>query len=161
MSFEFRAETLKRYNPLPYLLQLLLEVHGLRGAERGAVQRDGRVVFQCPGAWCPGPGLAASSAMLRVCRRYYRQRNDQPGEVDSGYVRVHVQVVPTHVGGLVTFAWKTAGRGFGRGSSAGTAAGRRSSVGSGLSLVRQLSSNVRWSDGGRSVCVEFCWGALA
>ncbi|KAF1012153.1 MAG: Transcriptional regulatory protein AfsQ1 [Pseudomonas fluorescens] len=27
VSFEFRAATLKRYNPLPYLLQLLLEIH--------------------------------------------------------------------------------------------------------------------------------------
>ena len=33
--------------------------------------------------------------------------------------------------------------------------------GRGLGLVRQLSSDVRWSDGGRSVCVEFCWEALA
>ena len=30
VSFEFRGATLRRYNPLPYLLQLLLEVHGLR-----------------------------------------------------------------------------------------------------------------------------------
>lgn len=29
-SFEFRAQTLKRFNPLPFLLQLLLEVQGLR-----------------------------------------------------------------------------------------------------------------------------------
>ncbi|MBA4361328.1 MAG: fused response regulator/phosphatase, partial [Pseudomonas sp.] len=36
VSFEFRAATLKRFNPLPYLLQLLLEVHGLR-AQSGAL----------------------------------------------------------------------------------------------------------------------------
>ena len=29
-SFEFRAATLQQFNPLPYLLQLLMEVHGLR-----------------------------------------------------------------------------------------------------------------------------------
>ncbi|PMU49664.1 fused response regulator/phosphatase, partial [Pseudomonas sp. GP01-A14] len=33
--------------------------------------------------------------------------------------------------------------------------------GRGLSLVRQLSSDVGWSDGGRCVCVEFSWKALA
>src|SRR3546814_9553779 len=36
MTFEFRAQTLKRFNPMPYLLQLLLEVHGLR-AQSGAL----------------------------------------------------------------------------------------------------------------------------
>ncbi len=30
VSFEFRAATLKRFNPLPYHVQLLMEVHGLR-----------------------------------------------------------------------------------------------------------------------------------
>jgi len=33
--------------------------------------------------------------------------------------------------------------------------------GRGLNLVRQLSGDVRWSDGGRSVCVEFSWPAQA
>ena len=28
--FEFRARTLQQFNPLPFLLQLLMEVHGLR-----------------------------------------------------------------------------------------------------------------------------------
>ena len=36
VSFEFRAASLKRFNPLPYLLQLLSEVHGLR-ARSGAL----------------------------------------------------------------------------------------------------------------------------
>ena len=34
VSFEFRAETLKHFNPLPHVLQLLLEVHDLRAAVR-------------------------------------------------------------------------------------------------------------------------------
>ena len=34
-SFEFRASTLQQFNPLPYLLHLLMEVHGLRA--QGAV----------------------------------------------------------------------------------------------------------------------------
>ena len=36
VSFEFRAETLKHFNPLPHVLQLLLEVHDLR-ARGGAL----------------------------------------------------------------------------------------------------------------------------
>ena len=33
--------------------------------------------------------------------------------------------------------------------------------GRGVSLVRQLGRDVRWSDEGRSACVEFFWGAQA
>ncbi len=50
VSFEFRAETLKHFNPLPHVLQLLLEVHDLR-ARRRAVYGTRRTLFERPGTW--------------------------------------------------------------------------------------------------------------
>ncbi|MBC3924992.1 fused response regulator/phosphatase [Pseudomonas lurida] len=160
VSFEFRAETLKRYNPLPYLLQLLLEVHGLReqsGAlysvmaelysnalEHGVLGLDSRLK-------CDARGFA----------EYYRQRNDRLAQLNSGYIRVHVQVVPTEAGGRLTLRVEDSGPGFDVEQVLARPLGIDRLSGRGLSLVRQLSSDVRWSDGGRSVCVEFSWGALA
>lgn len=92
---------------------------------------------------------------------YYRQRNERLDQLNSGHVRVHVNVVPTEAGGCLSLRIEDSGAGF----DVETVLARPLDIdrlsGRGLNLVRQLSSNVRWTDGGRSVCVEFCWEALA
>ncbi|KAF1012152.1 MAG: hypothetical protein GAK32_00367 [Pseudomonas fluorescens] len=92
---------------------------------------------------------------------YYRQRNERLAQLDSGYVRVHVQVVPTAEGGCLTLRIEDSGEGFDVEKVLARPLDIDRLSGRGLSLVRQLSSDVRWSDGGRSVCVEFSWTALA
>lgn len=160
VSFEFRAQTLQRYNPLPYLLQLLLEIHGLR-EQSGALYS---VMAELYSNALEHGVLGLDSALKRDAQgfaQYYRQRNERLAQLSSGYVRVHIQVVPTEQGGKMTLQIEDSGSGFDveRELARPTDVDRLS--GRGLSLVRQLSSAVRWSDGGRSVCVEFCWEALA
>ena len=160
VSFEFRAETLKRYNPLPYLLQLLLEIHGLR--ERSGALYS--VMAELYSNALEHGVLGLDSRLKRDAQgftEYYRQRNDRLAQLNSGYVRVHVQVVPTEAGGKMTLRLEDSGPGFDVEQVLARPLDIDRLSGRGLSLVRQLSSDVRWSDGGRSVCVEFCWGALA
>ena len=160
VSFEFRAETLKRYNPLPYLLQLLLEIHGLR-EQSGALYS---VMAELYSNALEHGVLGLDSRLKRDAQgftEYYRQRNDRLAQLNSGYVRVHVQVVPTEAGGKMTLRLEDSGPGFDVEQLLARPLDIDRLSGRGLSLVRQLSSDVRWSDGGRSVCVEFCWGALA
>jgi CheY-like chemotaxis protein len=160
VSFEFRAETLKRYNPLPYLLQLLLEIHGLR-EQSGALYS---VMAELYSNALEHGVLGLDSRLKRDAQgfaEYYRQRNDRLAQLNSGYVRVHVQVVPTPMGGKMTLRLEDSGPGFDVERILARPLDVDRLSGRGLSLVRQLSSEVRWSDGGRSVCVEFCWGALA
>ena len=160
VSFEFRAETLKRYNPLPYLLQLLLEIHGLR-EQSGALYS---VMAELYSNALEHGVLGLDSRLKRNAQgfaEYYRQRNDRLAKLNSGYVRVHVQVAPTHMGGKMTLRLEDSGPGFDVEQMLARPLDVDRLSGRGLSLVRQLSSDVRWSDGGRSVCVEFCWGALA
>ncbi|RMP03652.1 ATP-binding protein, partial [Pseudomonas marginalis] len=92
---------------------------------------------------------------------YYRQRNDRLAQLDSGHIRVHVQVVPTETGGTMTLRVEDSGLGFDVEQVLARPLDIDRLSGRGLSLVRQLSSAVRWSNGGRSVCVEFSWEALA
>ena len=160
VSFEFRAETLKRYNPLPYLLQLLLEIQGLR-EQSGALYS---VMAELYSNALEHGVLGLDSRLKRDAQgfaEYYRQRNDRLAQLNSGYVRVHVQVVPTETGGKMTLRVEDSGPGFDVEQVLARPLDIDCLSGRGLSLVRQLSSEVRWSDGGRSVCVEFCWGALA
>ncbi|MFL1387611.1 SpoIIE family protein phosphatase [Pseudomonas tritici] len=160
VSFEFRAETLKRYNPLPYLLQLLLEIHGLR-EQSGALYS---VMAELYSNALEHGVLGLDSRLKRDAQgfaEYYHQRNDRLNLLTSGYVRVHVQVVPTPGGGRLSLTIEDSGAGFDVEQVLARPLDIDRLSGRGLSLVRQLSSDVRWSDGGRSVCVEFCWEALA
>ncbi|MBV4480862.1 fused response regulator/phosphatase [Pseudomonas khavaziana] len=160
VSFEFRAQTLKNYNPLPYLLQLLLEVHGLR--EQGGALYS--VMAELYSNALEHGVLGLDSALKRDAQgfaQYYRQRNERLAQLNSGYVRVHVQVAPTDQGGTMTLRVEDSGSGFDVDKELARPVDVDRLSGRGLSLVRQLSSAVSWSDGGRSVCVEFCWEALA
>jgi anti-sigma regulatory factor (Ser/Thr protein kinase) len=81
--------------------------------------------------------------------------------LNSGYVRVQVQVVPTDAGGTMTLRIEDSGPGFDVDKVLAQPLDIDRLSGRGLSLVRRLSHDVRWSDGGRCVCVEFSWEALA
>ena len=160
VSFEFRAQTLRTYNPLPYLLQLLLEIHGLR-EQSGALYS---VMAELYSNALEHGVLGLDSRLKRDAQgfaQYYRQRHERLAQLDSGYVRVHMQVVPTDKGGKLTLRLEDSGQGFDVEQELARPVDIDRLSGRGLSLVRQLSSAVGWSDGGRSVCVEFCWEALA
>ncbi|QXH79587.1 fused response regulator/phosphatase [Pseudomonas salmasensis] len=160
VSFEFRAQTLRTYNPLPYLLQLLLEIHGLR-EQSGALYS---VMAELYSNALEHGVLGLDSRLKRDAQgfaQYYHQRHERLAQLDSGYVRVHVQVVPTDKGGKLTLRLEDSGQGFDVEQELARPVEIDRLSGRGLSLVRQLSSAVGWSDGGRSVCVEFCWEALA
>ncbi|MBO0495595.1 fused response regulator/phosphatase [Pseudomonas sp. Marseille-Q1929] len=160
VSFEFRAETLKRYNPLPYLLQLLLEIHGLR--ERSGALYS--VMAELYSNALEHGVLGLDSRLKRDVHGfadYYRQRNERLAQLSSGYVRVHVQVVPTATGGQLSLRIEDSGAGFDVEQVLARPLEVDRLSGRGLNLVRQLSGDVHWSDGGRSVCVEFSWQAQA
>ncbi|QVW24882.1 SpoIIE family protein phosphatase [Pseudomonas hormoni] len=160
VSFEFRAATLKRFNPLPYLLQLLLEVHGLR-AQSGALYS---VLAELYSNALEHGVLGLDSSLKRDASgftRYYQQRNARLDELQDGYVRVHLQVAPKDDGGCLTIRVEDSGKGFDvERVMARPVDGIRLS-GRGVSLIRQLSRNANWSDEGRSARVEFFWEALA
>jgi len=160
VSFEFRAATLKRFNPLPYLLQLLLEVHGLR-AQSGALYT---VLAELYSNALEHGVLGLDSGLKRDATgftRYYQLRNTRLDELRDGFVRVHLQVAPTGEGGCLTIRVEDSGKGFDvERVMQRPAAGVRLS-GRGVGLIRQLSRNASWSDDGRSARVEFFWEAQA
>ena len=160
VSFEFRAATLRRFNPLPYLLQLLLEVHGLR-AQSGALYS---VLAELYSNALEHGVLGLDSSLKRDASGftlYYQQRNARLDELQDGYVRVHLQVAPKDDGGCLTIRVEDSGKGFDvERVMARPVDGIRLS-GRGISLIRQLGRNASWSDEGRSARVEFFWEALA
>lgn len=159
-SFEFRGETLRRFNPLPFLLQLLLEVEGLRPqagalysvlAELYSNALEHGVLGLDSSLKCDAEGFA----------EYYRQRSTRLAQIREGYVRFHLQLVPEPAGGRLTVRVEDSGQGFD-----GQAILQRQLrvdrlCGRGLALVRQLSERCTWPEDGRGVSVEFSWLAGA
>ncbi len=160
VSFEFRAATLKRFNPLPYLLQLLLEVHGLR-AQSGALYS---VLAELYSNALEHGVLGLDSGLKRDASgftRYYQQRNVRLDELQDGFVRVHLQVTPEGEGGCLAICVEDSGKGFDVERVLERPLDPVRLSGRGISLIRQLGRNASWSDDGRSARVEFYWEALA
>ncbi|MGJ7516036.1 ATP-binding SpoIIE family protein phosphatase [Pseudomonas baetica] len=160
VSFEFRAATLKRFNPLPYLLQLLLEVHGLR-AQSGALYS---VLAELYSNALEHGVLGLDSSLKRDVAgfaRYYQQRNTRLDALQDGYVRVHLQVTPQGEGGRLLIRVEDSGKGFDVERVMERPVDPVRLSGRGVSLIRQLGRNANWSDDGRSARVEFFWEALA
>ncbi|MBL0797709.1 ATP-binding SpoIIE family protein phosphatase [Pseudomonas sp. B7] len=160
VSFEFRGATLKRFNPLPYLLQLLLEVHGLR-AQSGALYS---VLAELYSNALEHGVLGLDSSLKRDASgfaRYYEQRNARLEALQDGYVRVHLQVRPEGEGGCLVVRVEDSGQGFDVSRVMERPLDGVRLSGRGVSLIRQLARNASWSDDGRSARVEFFWEALA
>ncbi|VVM59530.1 fused response regulator/phosphatase [Pseudomonas fluorescens] len=156
VSFEFRGATLKRFNPLPYLLQLLLEVHGLR-AQSGALYS---VLAELYSNALEHGVLGLDSSLKRDAAgfaRYYQQRNDRLDALQDGFVRVHLQVQPHGEGGRLIIRVEDSGKGFDVARVMERPLDGVRLSGRGVSLVRHLGRNASWSDEGRSARVEFSW----
>ncbi|RON11402.1 fused response regulator/phosphatase [Pseudomonas brassicacearum] len=160
VSFEFRADTLKRFNPMPYLLQLLVEVHGLRAQSATLYS----VLAELYSNALEHGVLGLDSSIKRDAAgfaQYYEQRNARLEALEDGYLRVHMQLSPQGAGGCLVVEVEDSGAGFdvqrvmARPVDSGCLSGR------GVSLVRQLCRNASWSDDGRRARVEFSWGAQA
>jgi signal transduction histidine kinase len=159
-SFEFRGETLRRFNPLPFLLQLLLEVEGLRPqagalysvlAELYSNALEHGVLGLDSSLKCDAEGFA----------EYYRQRSTRLAQIREGYVRFHLQLVPEPAGGRLTVRVEDSGPGFDGQAILQQQLRVDRLCGRGLALVRQLSERCTWPEDGQGVSVEFSWLAGA
>lgn len=160
VSFEFRGATLKRFNPLPYLLQLLLEVHGLRG-QSGALYS---VLAELYSNALEHGVLGLDSSLKRDAAGfalYYQQRNQRLDALQEGFVRVHLQVRPVSNGGCLLIRVEDSGKGFDVARVMERPLDDVRLSGRGVGLIRQLGHNAKWSDEGRSACVEFFWEVQA
>ena len=159
-SFEFRAVSLQQFNPLPYLLHLLMEVHGLR--PQGAVIHA--VLSELYSNALEHGVLGLDSSLKRDPQgftKYYELRKERLATLKDGYVRVKLHVIPLREGGRAVLCVEDSGAGFDVASILARPLDRDRLSGRGVSLIRHMCPQVRWSDDGRSATVEFSWEAEA
>ncbi|WP_447747445.1 ATP-binding SpoIIE family protein phosphatase [Pseudomonas nicosulfuronedens] len=159
-SFEFRAPTLRHFNPLPFLLQLLMEVQDLRPrggalysvlAELYSNALEHGVMGLDSSLKCDSAGFA----------RYYQERGKRLATLRDGFVRFHLDLAPHGDGGRLLVRVEDNGDGFDVGAVLASQKAAGSLCGRGLTLVRQLADRCQWSGDGKAVSVEFFWSAQA
>jgi len=154
--FELRGESLKRFNPVPYLVQLLQEIHGLRPS--GGLLHT--VLSELYANALEHGVLGLDSRLKRDAQGfadYYRERGQRLARQDDGFVRIDLDVEPMAGGGRLKIEVRDSGAGF---DVARVLSGQRQGQafsGRGLSLVRSLSQGAEWLEGGRCARVVFCW----
>ncbi|MCI3944788.1 fused response regulator/phosphatase [Pseudomonas syringae] len=159
-SFEFRASTLKRFNPLPYVLQLLLEVHGLRNQGAALHMVLGELYSNALEHGVLGLDSALKDDAAGFAR-YYQRRAERLDALESGFIRMTLCVEPVGEGGRLTLSVEDSGGGFDVDKVHMLVPASNKLYGRGLRLVRELSHEARWSRDGRIACVEFTWEGVA
>ncbi|MDH0893188.1 MULTISPECIES: fused response regulator/phosphatase [unclassified Pseudomonas] len=160
VSFEFRAEALKRFNPLPFLLQLLMEVRGLR-ARGGALYA---VMAELYSNALEHGVLGLDSTLKSDAQgfaRYYSERGQRLQTLQDGFVKFELELLPEEGGGCLRIRVQDSGKGF---DVAGVLARQDDCVslsGRGMRLVRQLADRCDWAADGCGAVVEFRWTAQA
>lgn len=156
LGFELRGETLRWVNPVPQLLQLLQEIHGLRplagqlhsvfaelytnALEHGVLGLDSAL-----------KGDAAGFA------EFYRLRGERLAQQVDGYIRIDLKVEPWERGGRLIIQIRDSGIGFDVEQVLARLPRQDAFSGRGIQLVRRLSQDAQWIEGGRCAKVEVLW----
>ncbi|MBC3437604.1 fused response regulator/phosphatase [Pseudomonas sp. BW16M2] len=156
MQFELRGESLGRFNPVPYLVQLLQEIHGLRPSS-GKLHS---VLSELYSNALEHGVLGLDSALKRDAKgfaEYYRLRAERLGQRVHGSVGIALRVEPQGAGGRLIIEVRDSGAGFDVERLSVATPVEQGFSGRGVSLVRRLAGNAQWLEGGRLARVEFQW----
>ncbi len=159
-QFELRAESLRCSNPLPFLLQLLLQVSPLR-PRAGAIYT---VLGELYSNALEHGVLALDSALkcdAEGFQRYYELRRQRLQQLADGYIRLELGIKANAGGGRLRIAISDSGTGFDVARALQARHCGQCLSGRGLHLVRQLSDEFAWQADGRGLSVEFAWVAEA
>jgi len=156
LGFALRGESLKRFNPVPYLVQLLQEIHGLRPLT-GALHS---VLSELYSNALEHGVLGLDSRLKRDAHGfadYYQERARRLDALADGFVRIDLKVEPLASGGRLIIEVRDSGAGFDVQQVLSRPAREQGLSGRGLKLVGQLGSDAGWREGGRCAWVQFDW----
>ena len=156
LGFELRGESLRRFNPVPYLVQLLQEIHGLR-ASTGSLHS---VLSELYSNALEHGVLGLDSRLKRDVQGfadYYQERARRLGGAVDGFVRIDLKVEPQAGGGRLMIEVRDSGAGFDVQRVLSRPDREQALSGRGLNLIRRLCGSAEWAEGGRCARVTFEW----
>lgn len=153
-SLALRGDTLKGFNPLPLLLQPLLQVSALR-EQVGAIHA---VLAELYSNALEHGVLGLDSSLKRDAQGfadYYAQRASRLAVLQEGWVCVDLEFLPEGEGGRLLVTVSDSGGGFD--PAAPVPGGPTALSGRGLRLARELAADLRRAADGNGVTAEFRW----
>ncbi|MBF8745398.1 MULTISPECIES: fused response regulator/phosphatase [Pseudomonas putida group] len=156
LGLELRGDSLRRFNPVPYLVQLLQEIHALR-RHTGTLHS---VLSELYTNALEHGVLGLDSRLKRDVHgftEYYRERARRLDAPLDGFVRIDLRVEPQAEGGRLLIEVRDSGAGFDVVAQQAKPVRERRLSGRGLSLVQGLASYAEWCEGGRCAKAELKW----
>ena len=153
LSYQFRAASIRKHNPLPFLLEVLMDVPGLR-EHAGSLFT---ILTELYSNALEHGLLALDSSWKRDSAgfsRYYAERNRRLQQLDHGWIRVSLDHRPLAQGGELLIEVEDSGRGFNPPVPEDSTDGY---AGRGLALIRALARDMSFSPAGNRVAVVFEW----
>jgi CheY-like chemotaxis protein len=156
MSYRLGPNTLRDFNPLPLLLQLLMEVPGLR-------PHSGTLYTVLAELYSNAleHGVIGLDSSLKADPRgfadYYQKLEAALQELTDGFVEFTFEHRPTEDGGSLYLKVKDSGAGFEYENGVTAESSDGNLHGRGIPLIRNLCEKIHYMDSGNAVEAEFLW----
>lgn len=156
MQYELGPNTLREFNPLPLMLQIVMEVPGLRPYS-GQIYTILAELFSN----ALEHGVLGLDSQLKSTAagfmEYYEERTRLLALLDKGYVRFIFSHRPKSEGGVLIIRLEDSGKGFDYKEKLRVSMNRGDYSGRGLPLVQSLTDSMEYLDAGNSVEVTYVW----
>jgi len=157
LTYNLRREAIREFDPLPQLLQVLMQVPYLR-------QFGGQVFTVLSELYSNAVDhgiLRLDSAIKNTpggFSQYYRQRKRGLAALQEEEILIKLHYGGTATGGTLEITVKDSGAGFNYLTGAGQPISDSHKSGRGMHLVRSLCDSVNYLGVGNEVCAIFVWG---
>ncbi len=156
MHFEVKPESFKVFDPLPFLLNILMEVPELRSFSGSLFTILAELYSNAL-----EHGVLGLDAALKKSpdgfAQYYSLREHLLNEITTGFVRIYFTFSANVEGGTLNLCVEDSGKGFDFTAQSGKDISTLGYSGRGISLVEKLCKTVRYSGNGNKVDVIFEW----
>lgn len=156
MTYEIRPQTLREFNPLPLITHLLMEVPGLR-------PHSGKIYTMLSELYSNAleHGVLGLHSDLKASAdgfaKYYMERTQKLADLNSGFVKFHIDHQPKDDGGVLTIVVEDTGGGFDYKAKENANHKTEGYSGRGIPLINTMCRSVRYLGKGNQVEVIFDW----
>ncbi len=157
LDFVLEADMLRHVDPLPPLIQTLVDLQGFRGRRQQLY-----TIFSELYSNALEHGLLGLDSSLKDqpngFARYYQQRDQRLSALAEGEIRIHLRHRPEAGGGCLQIRVEDTGSGFDTERVLPSLSDNLGKAGRGIQLLRSLCEQVHFTDNGNGVEVHYRWG---
>ena len=150
------ADTLRDVDPLPLLMQAVIDVQGLQDHRERIYMVLAELFFNAL-----DHGLLEMDSRLKETPHgfgeYYGQRNKRLADLREGRIEIELCHDKTETGGRLLIKIKDSGAGFDFEAKTGALAANDEKSGRGMELIRSLCDQVVYSEGGTRAEASYFW----